>query len=427
MDIIEEIRSGNKEAIKEVYKENAKDVYNFAKSITGNHETALEATKKTFIKLFTDIQNGDEPTNIRLAALKISYDEACRIAMPSTENIISPYDPIEEKEDLENEIPETEKEPEEEPEKEPEEGTYDTAAKDEPRAEGEAEAEELEDQKEEPEEIGAELQEDEAESEPDDTPVQDDTADDKADPGDTLEHEDGEFDEIIFVSLDPDEKLQDEEYEEDIDSGKYDNFVDASEALDGYGEDIPAAEEAVYEAAEEVVDAPEAAAVAAAAVAADAVTEDAPAEETPTEEVPAEEVPAEEVPAAEEITEEAIVEASADTDIAEAPAEDEASENAYEETPAQADITEAENTESPAEEVKAEEASEETEVTDGAEDEKPAKKKGKGGYVFCIILCIILLLLLIWFLIGLLENLGIIPDSLDLGYTWFNNTIYPLF
>lgn len=92
MGVIEEIRAGNKETIKAVYKENVKDVYNFAKSITGNHDTALEATKKTFVILFNRIQKGDEPTNIRLAALKIAYDEACAIAMPSTEAIDSPYD-----------------------------------------------------------------------------------------------------------------------------------------------------------------------------------------------------------------------------------------------------------------------------------------------------------------------------------------------
>ena len=92
MDVIEEIRAGNKEAIKQVYKENVKDVYNFAKSITGDHDSALDATKRTFVSLFTRIQEGETPTNIRLSALKIAYDEACAIAMPSTDAIKSPYD-----------------------------------------------------------------------------------------------------------------------------------------------------------------------------------------------------------------------------------------------------------------------------------------------------------------------------------------------
>lgn len=75
-NLIQEIRSGNKEAVKSVYQAYAKDVYNFSKSITGDHDSALAATKKTFLTLFKNIQNGDEPSNIRTAALKIAYDEA---------------------------------------------------------------------------------------------------------------------------------------------------------------------------------------------------------------------------------------------------------------------------------------------------------------------------------------------------------------
>ena len=126
MGVIEEIRAGNKETIKEVYKENVKDVYNFAKSITGNHESALDATKKTFVILFGRIQKGEEPANIRLAALKIAYDEACAIAMPSTDALDSPYD----KEKLEDEditfTVKQEEGPEEE--KEAEEPQEDTGA-----------------------------------------------------------------------------------------------------------------------------------------------------------------------------------------------------------------------------------------------------------------------------------------------------------
>jgi len=80
--VIEQIRSGNKDAIKAVYQENAKDIYSFAKSITGDHDSAMDVTKKTFVSLFTDIQNGSEPQDIRLAALKIAYNEACQAAMP---------------------------------------------------------------------------------------------------------------------------------------------------------------------------------------------------------------------------------------------------------------------------------------------------------------------------------------------------------
>lgn len=79
-DIIQEIRSGNKAAVKAVYQKYAKDVYNFAKSITGDHDSALFATKKTFSILFNNIKKGDEPTNLRTAALKIAYDEAYNAA-----------------------------------------------------------------------------------------------------------------------------------------------------------------------------------------------------------------------------------------------------------------------------------------------------------------------------------------------------------
>ena len=83
MSLVDEIKSGNKDAIKQVYQENAKEVYEFAKGITGDHDTAMKATKNTFIKLFKQIQSGDEPTNLRSAALKVCYDEACKLAVPA--------------------------------------------------------------------------------------------------------------------------------------------------------------------------------------------------------------------------------------------------------------------------------------------------------------------------------------------------------
>ncbi len=82
-DIIQEIRNGNKAAVKAVYQKYAKDVYNFAKSITGEHDSALFATKKTFSVLFNNIKRGDEPANLRTAALKIAYDEAYNAATTS--------------------------------------------------------------------------------------------------------------------------------------------------------------------------------------------------------------------------------------------------------------------------------------------------------------------------------------------------------
>ncbi|MCF0142366.1 MAG: hypothetical protein HUJ75_03205, partial [Parasporobacterium sp.] len=91
MELYQQIKAGNKEVIKNVYKENAKDVYNFAKSITGDHESALEATKKAFVTLFTQIRNDEYPINIRLGAMKIAYDEACSMTMASKSDAESPY------------------------------------------------------------------------------------------------------------------------------------------------------------------------------------------------------------------------------------------------------------------------------------------------------------------------------------------------
>lgn len=86
-NVIQEIRSGNKDVVKAVYQDYAKDVYNFAKSITGDHDSALATTKKTFQTLFKNIQAGDEPQNLRTAALKIAYDEAYKMAAPKAEEV----------------------------------------------------------------------------------------------------------------------------------------------------------------------------------------------------------------------------------------------------------------------------------------------------------------------------------------------------
>lgn len=92
MSLVDDIRAGSSDAIKQLYQENAQDVYDFAKGITGNHDTAMQATKSTLSKLVQQIQNGSTPTNLHSEALKLAYDEACKIAMPSVDNIKSPYD-----------------------------------------------------------------------------------------------------------------------------------------------------------------------------------------------------------------------------------------------------------------------------------------------------------------------------------------------
>jgi len=92
MSLVDDIRAGSSDAIKQLYQENAQDVYDFAKGITNNHETAMQATKSTLSKLVQQIQDGSEPANLHSEALKLAYDEACKIAMPSVQNIKSPYD-----------------------------------------------------------------------------------------------------------------------------------------------------------------------------------------------------------------------------------------------------------------------------------------------------------------------------------------------
>lgn len=96
MSLIDDIRAGSSDAIKQLYQENAQDVYDFAKGITNNHDTAMQATKNTLSKLVQQIQAGNEPANLHSEALKLAYDEACKIAMPSVQNIKSPYDDTEE-------------------------------------------------------------------------------------------------------------------------------------------------------------------------------------------------------------------------------------------------------------------------------------------------------------------------------------------
>lgn len=92
MSLVDDIRAGSSDAIKQLYQENAQDVYDFAKGITNDHETAMQATKSTLSKLVQQIQEGSEPANLHSEALKLAYDEACKIAMPSVQDIRSPYD-----------------------------------------------------------------------------------------------------------------------------------------------------------------------------------------------------------------------------------------------------------------------------------------------------------------------------------------------
>ncbi|MCE5189524.1 MAG: hypothetical protein LLF75_10165 [Eubacteriales bacterium] len=64
----------------------------------------------------------------------------------------------------------------------------------------------------------------------------------------------------------------------------------------------------------------------------------------------------------------------------------------------------------------------------GKKSGEPAsvQKQKRRGSGFVRFLLILLLLLLLWALAGVLMDIHLIP-SYDLGYRWFNTTIYPLF
>ena len=62
--------------------------------------------------------------------------------------------------------------------------------------------------------------------------------------------------------------------------------------------------------------------------------------------------------------------------------------------------------------------------TSAPEPEKPARKRRGGGFVRFLL--ILLLCVLLWALAGVLMEIRLIP-TYDLGYHWFNATIYPVF
>ncbi|MBR2696450.1 MAG: hypothetical protein IKE48_02975 [Parasporobacterium sp.] len=315
-DIIQEIRSGNKDAVKSVYQEYAKDVYNFAKSITGDHDSALAATKKTFLTLFKNIQNGEEPSNIRTAALKLAYDEAYKMASPKAEAAAQEEVPAEEA-------------PAEEP----------------------AYAEPMFQRRERK------------------TPVQ-------------VEPEYDEYEEDYV-----------DDYEEEDDG-----FVPPQRPQDADREEVYIPKGGYDTLKIEPVDVPE--------------EEEAPVRPRRRRAPVVEEDYEEEAP----VRQERPVRQRR-------PRQEEYDEVEYEEErPRQ-------KKKAPKVDVYAiDENGDEYDdyYDDDYEEEEAPKPRNKGLFIFCIILNIILILILLWFLGGLLVNLGILPD-IDLGYSWFNGHIYPLF
>lgn len=303
-NLIEEIRSGNKDAVKAVYSEYAKDVYNFAKSITGDHDSALAATKKTFVKLFNNIKKGDEPDNFRTALLKIAYDEACSIAMPAKDdasaNIVTPT-PIDETQKPQREEIYMPK------------GGYDS------------------------------LQVEEAA----------DVAEEMPRPKKRPEGANGR--------------------------------PRRRPAEDASGEEAPRRRKPV---------------------------EDAEDDETPRRRRPK--------PVTEDGQEKKRRPKPVTTDSAD-------------EAPAPRKRRKAEDDDDFTFETVADDKvdvydalDEEENVDEFDEDTEYEKPRSKGLFIFCIILNVILILILLWFLGGLLINLGVLPEF-DLGYSWFNGHIYPLF
>ncbi|MBR3244322.1 MAG: hypothetical protein IKF90_16800 [Parasporobacterium sp.] len=314
-NIIQEIRSGNKEAVKSVYQEYAKDVYNFAKSITGDHDSALAATKKTFLTLFKNIQDGEEPANLRTAALKIAYDEAYRMAAPKKEEV-----PEEEEEPFEAEAVE-----EEAAEEAPEEPVY---------------AEPI-------------FQKRERRPNRRELPPVDDDFDDG--------YESETFDDEEDDDFVPPKRAKDADREEVyIPKGGFDTLkIDPIEVPDEEPEERDRRRRRL-EDEEEYIEQPER----------------RPRKRRPEEE--AQRPKRRPAPEPEVYT-----------------LDDEGNER-------------------------------DDYYDDYEEDDEEEKPRNKGLFIFCVILNIILILILLWFLGGLLVNLGILPD-IDIGYSWFNAHIYPLF
>ncbi|MBO4834924.1 MAG: hypothetical protein J5483_02320 [Lachnospiraceae bacterium] len=307
--LIEQIRSGDKDAVKAVYQEYAKDVYNFAKSITGDHDTALAATKKTFVKLFNNIKKGEEPENIRTALLKVAYDEACSMAMPAKEaadtaKTIVPT-PIEEKQAPKREEIYMPK------------GGYDSLQVEEVAVDETAE------------EIVEEAP----------RPRRPRSEEGAPRPRRPRPVEDGTEEAPRPRKRRPIEET--EEVEEEAPRRKRPRPTPVEEAEEEFVEEPRSRKKKRAKNEEEAV---------------------------PSKKRRADD----------------------DVDVYDALEDEEGYEEAYEEE---------------------------------GEYEKP---RNKGLFIFCIILNVILILILLWFLGGLLINLGVLPEF-DLGYSWFNAHIYPLF
>ena len=418
-DIIQEIRNGNKEAVKSVYQQYAKDVYNFSKSITGDHDTALAATKKTFLNLFHNIRQGEEPQNLRTAALKIAYDEAYRI----TTETVNIYSALKTAYDDEYILA----------------GTNDEGADGTQPAEADA------------------AQNNQDLGEPQVKPTFEERTPHYAaqDPGQEAPRE-GMYGEPVYEEQQPTEGTfaepanEEPPHEENFDQPAYEDQPYEGDFVEpAYQDQQPYEgnyEEPVYEDQQPYEGNYE-----------EPVYEDQPYQETYEEPAYQEAAPASPAPAA-AYGNEPLPETRLDETLKIQPVsvEEEQAEmlerrrmaqgGAAQPAPAQNSVNPPAATmnAAPAPQQDAYSAApaaaaandvdvyalDEEEPADynayDYDDELTKKPRSKGLFVFCIILNIVLIVILLWFLGGLLVNLGVLPN-IDLGYSWFNQTIYPLF
>lgn len=331
--IIEEIRSGNKDSIKTVYQSYAKDIYNFSKSITGDHDSAMNATKKTFINLFSNIQNGETPEDIRLAALKIAYDESCAIAMPDAAKQPAAEAPADEEKVIGDDIVDTPEEFQsvmEESDQESEAASW----KDEPNE--------------------AEFPDQMIQTAAEETPA-DDAVDTQTEPSEGIP---------VETEQTPEAPVTEEAVETENVQVAAASF--AEDVQDEINEDT----EAVAEVTKDVSNAPE-------NVSAEAAEDIGNTQVFNINAMDYNQDGELVIDEKEEIDDKGLVDL----------------EDTFEEEA----------------------------------EEEPVKPRKKGVTAIIVIINIILILILLWLLYGLLINFGVLPQVADLGYTWFNETIYPIF
>ena len=312
--IIEAIRAGSKEAIQKVYTENAKDVYEFTNSLIHDSAKSKEITRVTFVTLFRKISAGENPSDLRIAAMKEAYEEAVPFMPKKTpeqeEEVV-----LDEPEVIVKEVTQNIIIPKEEID------AAEAEAEEAPEAEAEETPEPIENSADMAEEIKTRLSQ---------------AAEKEAEAAESYSREAYETgDSVDDIVLEEDVQLVRDEPEDFYEDEPEEKSVHHTQVID------------ISEAPEE----------------------------------------------SDVIIEEAVEE----YERGEYEDEYEYDEDYYDD---------------------------DDDYYDDDEEDRPKKK---GFFTVLVIINIILILLLLWLLCGLLVNLGVLPESLDLGYTWFNETIFPIF